>query len=187
MQSTVSVGPAGPAHVRPLELKFSSPEVAAAQPKMAGRAREAVSHFSPQRFRDLAMEVPLGTLLKLRLVYEKRLKQGPAEDLANDELARGNDLPLPCQNLFRTVADHSHHSQTVYPKDMRQLEHLAPLLGVLLRLAPGGLPSHASVVTGLQVLAESVSDPQMLPDLMLWREGCRVLATIRCGLGQAAQ
>ena len=49
----------------------------------------------------------------------------------------------------------------MYAKDMRQLEHLAPLLGVLLRLAPTGLPPHASVVTGLQVLAESVSDPQV--------------------------
>jgi hypothetical protein len=105
---------------------------------------------------------------------------------ANDELARGKDLPRPCQNLLRTVADHSHHSQTVYPEDMRQLEHLAPLLGVLLRLAPGGLPSHASVATGLQVLAESVSDPQTLPDVMLWREGCRCLATICRGMGQAA-
>ena len=105
---------------------------------------------------------------------------------ASDELARGNDLPLQCQNLLRTVAGHSQRSQKVYVEDMRQLEHLAPLLGVLLRLAPGGLPPHASVVTGLQVLAESVSDPQALPDVMLWREGCRCLATIRRGMGQAA-
>ena len=80
---------------------------------------------------------------------------------ASDEFARGNDLPLECHKLLRMVADHSQHSQHMHAKDMRQLEHLAPLLGVLLRLAPTGLPPHASVVTGLQVLAESVSDPQV--------------------------
>ena len=78
----VSVGPRWSCGCASARTELLSPEVAAAQPKMAGRAREAVSYFSPQRFRDLAMQVPLGTLLKLRLVYEKRLKQGPAGDLA---------------------------------------------------------------------------------------------------------
>ena len=63
-----------------------SPETAAAgqrkMSEMSGRSREPVSYFSPQRFRDLAMKAPLGTLMKLRLVCEKRLKQGPAEGLA---------------------------------------------------------------------------------------------------------
>ena len=68
------------------------------------------------------------------------------------------------QDSFRLLAVQSQPCKTPYAEDVRQVEHLAPLLAVLLRLAPGGLPSHASVVTGLQLLAESVSDPQAVPE-----------------------